>query len=202
MKNNKRKVWAAVAATVLFVLLAVFYESSPMQAFDRTLSGWLGDAGFLEGFSFFGNPSTIFAVCLTVIVLLLIRHSPRDALFILLAVGVGYAINEGLKEWFGRPRPEMEGQLESHSFPSGHAQMGLLYVSSIGIIAMRRIRSIYWRRAIPAVAGILIAGMGLSRIALGRHYATDVLAGWSVGTAYLLLLLILFSYWNRDRIQS
>lgn len=202
MKNNKGKVVAAIAAAMLFILLAVFYESAPMEAFDRLLSDWFKDASFLHPFSFLGNPSTIAAICLVVIVLLLIRRSPRDALFIVLAVGVGYAVNEWLKEWFGRPRPEMPGQLESYSFPSGHAQMGLLYISSIGLVVIRRTRSSFWRRTVMAVGGVLIAGMGVSRIALGRHYATDVLAGWAAGTAFLLLLLILFSFWNRNRIQS
>jgi undecaprenyl-diphosphatase len=202
MKNNKGKVVVAIAAAMLFILLAVFYESAPMQAFDRNLSDWMKGASFLHPFSFLGNPSTIAAICFVVIVLLLIRRSPRDALFIVLAVGVGYVINEWLKEWFGRPRPDMPNQLASYSFPSGHAQMGLLYVSSIGIVAMRRIRSSFWRRTVLAVAGALIAGIGFSRITLGRHYATDVLAGWAVGTAYLLMLLILFSFWNRNRIQS
>ncbi|MGM9921935.1 MAG: phosphatase PAP2 family protein [Bhargavaea sp.] len=200
--NNKRKVGAAAAAFVLFVLLAMFYESPLLEALDRTLSEALAGAEFLGVLSFLGNPETIAAICLVAIVLLLIRRSPRDALFIVLAVGVGYAINEWLKEWFGRPRPDMPDQLASYSFPSGHAQMGLLYVSSIGIVVMRRIRPIFWRRTVLAVAGILVAGMGLSRIVLGRHYATDVLAGWAAGTAYLFLLLILFSYWNRDRIES
>ncbi|MFC7366178.1 MULTISPECIES: phosphatase PAP2 family protein [Bhargavaea] len=200
--NNKRKVGATAAAFVLFVLLAIFYESPLLEALDRTLSEALAGAEFLGVLSFLGNPETVAAICLVAIVLLLIRRSPRDALFIVLAVGVGFAINEWLKEWFGRPRPDMPDQLASYSFPSGHAQMGLLYVSSIGIVVMRRIRPIFWRWTVLAVAGILVAGMGLSRIVLGRHYATDVLAGWAAGTAYLFLLLILFSYWNRDRIES
>ena len=202
MKSNKIKAGAALGAAVLFILLALFYDSAPMQALDRSLSNGLGGAAFLKGFSFLGNPSTIAVVSLVAVFLLLLNRSPRDALFIVLAVGVGYAVNEGLKEWFARPRPDMPGQLESYSFPSGHAQMGFLYVSSIGMVVMRRLRSGFLRRVIPVTAGVLIAGMGVSRIALGRHYATDVLAGWAAGTAYLLLLVILFTFWNRDRLQA
>jgi len=202
MKNNKKRAGAALAASAQFILLALFYDSARLQAFDKFLSEWLEGAAFLKGFSYLGNPSTIALICSVVVVMLLINRSPRDAMFIVLAVGLGYAVNEGLKEWFARPRPDMPGQLESYSFPSGHAQMGFLYVSSIGMVAMRRLRSGFWRKAVPAAAGILIAGIGVSRIVLGRHYATDVLAGWAAGTAFLLLLVILFSFWNRGRLQS
>lgn len=202
MGNNRWKIGVMVAAAALFVLLAIYHNAPLMQAFDRAMDGWLGGITWFKPFSFLGNPSTIVTVCLVVIVLLLIRRSPRDALFIVLAAGLGYALNEGLKEWFARPRPDRPGQLESYSFPSGHAQMGLLYVSSIAIIAVRRIRERHWRGLLISVAALLIAGMGLSRIALGRHYATDVLAGWAAGTAYLSLLMILFSFWKRDRSVS
>lgn len=197
MKSNRWKLFGIFTAVVVFALLAVLYDSGRMQALDNLMKERLGGNSFLGAFTFIGDPSTIVGVSGAVMVLLLIMKRPIEASFILLSIGAGYMVNEGLKAVFGRERPVMPDQLESYSFPSGHAQMGLLFIGTLTILAVRHLRSRGLKIITVVTAAGLIIATGLSRIALGRHYATDVFAGWSMGVAWLLLLMVLFSVRER-----
>ena len=96
----------------------------------------------------------------------------------------GLALMVGLKATFALPRPPADLHLietGSTSFPSGHA-MGATVVYGALALTLERFGT---RRRRLAVAGVLVALVGLSRIVLGVHYAADVLAGVVVGAAYL-----------------
>ncbi|MFC6318287.1 phosphatase PAP2 family protein [Corynebacterium gerontici] len=94
-----------------------------------------------------------------------------------------------VKEWLGRPRPEHVFAVApfeyAPSFPSGHT---LNAVVVFGIIAM-----LYASRRAYIAAGIYIVLMGASRIWLGHHWFSDVLAGWLLGIAWLLVLSVIFA---------
>lgn len=93
-----------------------------------------------------------------------------------------------VKQWLGRPRPDHIFAVapfeHAPSFPSGHT---LNAVVVFGIIAM-----LYASRRAYITAGIYIVLMGASRIWLGHHWFSDVLAGWMLGIAWLLLLSVIF----------
>ena len=134
--------------------------------------------------------STWFLVGFSLLFLVLIwRVSRRSALFYTLAVGGAGAINQLAKILFARQRPAyMEFPavytLESYSFPSGHAMVVLALFLTLYLISRRLLAPHRWR--IAAVAALLVVAVGFTRVYLGVHYPSDVIAGWSLGAFWVL----------------
>lgn len=121
---------------------------------------------------------------------LLLQGMYRTAVFVFLASVGGWLINHLLKITFARPRPDVVPHLRevmSLSFPSGHAMTSAAVYLTLGAMLMRiserRITKIYCM-AIAMLATLLI---GASRVYLGVHYPTDVLAGWMMGMSWALV---------------
>lgn len=127
----------------------------------------------------------------TVGVLVLLRARRRmDALLVAWSMLTGWGLMSALKWIFARDRPPVPDRLvviSTHSFPSGHAMMSAL-LATVAIAVLRRSASGWLHRpallALPVAAS---AAIGFSRIYLGAHWATDVLAGWVFGVAWGLL---------------
>ncbi len=133
---------------------------------------------------------------------LLVSGKPHTAAFLLIsAVGAGILI-WGMKIGYARPRPLVVPQLmrvENHSFPSGHAQGATVVFLTLGTIIARlvptRRRKVYILGSALTVAVLV----GVSRVALGVHYPTDVLAGWTGGIVWSLALWVAARQLQRRR---
>ena len=125
----------------------------------------------------------------TVGYLFLIRQRTA-ALFTILAVGGGSLFSTLLKSGFDRPRPDLVPhavEVYSASFPSGHAMLSTVTYLTLGALVARvqtrrRVQTYLWLWAIT-----LSALIGMSRVYLGVHWPTDVLAGWCIGAAWAVL---------------
>ncbi len=135
------------------------------------------------------------AVVLILLILLIVGHLClrrrfRLALLVAISTAGGEILNTLLKNAFERPRPDAALRLvevASTSFPSGHAMAASIVYLTLGLVlaraAERRLEQMYF----VAVALFLTGITGFSRVYLGVHYPTDVLAGWAAGTAWALL---------------
>jgi undecaprenyl-diphosphatase len=129
-------------------------------------------------------------VVLAIVGFLWLQGMHRTAVFVFAASVGGWLLNSGLKELFQRPRPEVVPHLRevlTLSFPSGHAATSAAVYLTLGALLMRiserRITKIYCM-----VVAMLVTGLvGSTRVYLGVHYPTDVLAGWLVGLSWALL---------------
>lgn len=137
-----------------------------------------------------GSAAVLTLVTVIIVGLLLMRQRARAALLILAASAGGYAVSTGLKEWFARDRPDVVPHLVeevSASFPSGHSMVSSAVYLTLGVLlgqtVARRREKIYFIGAALLLTGLV----GASRVYLGVHYPTDVLAGWAAGTAWALL---------------
>ncbi|MEU4607771.1 phosphatase PAP2 family protein [Kribbella sp. NPDC023972] len=123
------------------------------------------------------------AVAVVVLLALLVLRRWRDALFVTTGVGVVWAVNPLLKQLVGRSRPDLwplPADVSEYSFPSGHAANTTALIGALVLILRKR-----W----PAVAGVVVVvAAGWAQLALGRHYPTDVLAGWLWALAWVGLL--------------
>jgi undecaprenyl-diphosphatase len=129
-------------------------------------------------------------VVLAIVGFLALQGMRRTALFVAVSTIGGWVLNGLLKEVFQRPRPEVVPHLRevlTLSFPSGHAMTSAAVYLTLGALLMR----IATRRATKiycmAMAMLLTVLVGSSRVYLGVHYPTDVLAGWLAGLSWALL---------------
>jgi undecaprenyl-diphosphatase len=193
-----------VAALILgFGLLAEKVIEGDTAAFDETVllafrtpgdpadpigppwfEEFVRDVTALGSYAFLG-----FLLLATVGYLLLIgkRH-----LAVLMGVAVlgGELLSNLLKIGFGRPRPELVAhgaQVFSPSFPSGHAMLSAVAFLTIGALLTRVQADRRAKAYIMTLAVLLTIAVGTSRVYLGVHYPTDVLAGWCVGAAWAAL---------------
>ena len=115
----------------------------------------------------------------------------------------GAVLNALLKHIFQRARPEALHLVEAwgYSFPSGHAMVSLCFYGMIAFLISRNIHSWRGRIAIGAIAVLLISGIGISRIYLGVHYPSDVIAGYAAGATWLAFSISLLMWWEQRLIQ-
>lgn len=113
-----------------------------------------------------------------------------SALMLLAATLGGTALSEGLKIGFNRPRPDLVAHavdVTSMSFPSGHAMLSAVTYLTLGVMLARTQERKRVRGYILGAAVLLTLLVGASRVYLGVHWPTDVLAGWCLGAAWALM---------------
>lgn len=148
---------------------------------------WLEEAG--RDITALGSFSVLGLFVIVVVSSLLLIRRLRAAIYVAFAVVGGTILSTVFKQLFDRPRPEMQAAMRvfTSSFPSGHATVSaVVYLTLATLLA-----SLCTNRKLAIFClctGVCLTLLvGISRIYLGVHYPTDVLAGWSLGTAWALL---------------
>lgn len=195
---NKLYYVLAVCTFVVFCILWATYDTPFVQAFDEGAFKLLYGNKFITLFHYLGETKFIFAVTIITCIIIWIRKKDdRLMAFVIFSVGGGYGLYQFLKRVIERPRPDIVDQFSTYSFPSGHAVHGLVYLFTIAyvchlIFKTKNVSLIVWIAAI-----ILTLLIGISRITEARHFASDVIAGWSLG--YSWFILCLWWYKNQNR---
>lgn len=144
---------------------------------------------------------TLFA--LVVVGFLVLQRKRLSALLLALGLAGGVALSEGLKALFGRERPPEALQAVetiNASFPSGHSLLSAVFYLSIGVMLTRAFPQRRFKAYVIGVAVLLTLIVGLTRVYLAAHWATDVLAGWSVGAAWAMALwLVAYAVQRRQQ---
>jgi membrane-associated phospholipid phosphatase len=120
------------------------------------------------------------------------RGRGRDAALLTLALVGAQLLTWMLKAIFERPRPSFDEPVATagwFSFPSGHAMSSIALYGALAYVFADGLRSPRARAAGLGAVALLVAAIGFSRLYLGVHYLTDVLAGYSAGLAWLLLAI-------------
>lgn len=151
---------------------------------------WLKDV--MRDISALGSAAVLVVVVTGVTGYLLLARRWRCALTVLLAGAGGALLNGGLKILAARPRPEIVPHLTeatSSSFPSGHSMLSAIVYLSIGVTLAKNLPQRHAGGYIIVFAAVLAFAVGCTRVYLGVHYPSDVLAGWIAGIAWTLLCL-------------
>lgn len=149
------------------------------------------------GLTTVGGPAPMLAVAAALLALLWWRGPRRAAGFFLLGVGGAMLLNVLVKLAFGRPRPALWVSIlpaTFYSFPSGHAMGSAAVAAALGFLLARS----RWRWALWLGGGLFTLAVGWSRVYLGVHYPSDVLAGWVGSLGWVGGLHLLFSPYFRQ----
>lgn len=192
---------------LLFGWLAEEVSEGDTRSFDRwgiLLFRHAGDPGQLLGppwlpsmlrdLTSLGSTVILGLTLALVLGYLALARKRMAMLFVFASVVTGQTLSTGLKMLFERPRPDLiptTPEVFTASFPSGHAMLSTVTYLTLAALLTR----IETRRPIQhyfMAAGILLTVLvGVSRVALGVHWPTDVLAGWCVGTAWATLCALI-----------
>ena len=137
-----------------------------------------------------GGTTLVIVVTLVAVLAFAFHKKRRQALVMAGAVLAAWGSSQVTKALYGRPRPDLvphDAYVYSASFPSGHSTMSTACFLTLAML----VASLEPRRRSKALAyglaGIVVVGVGFSRVYLGVHWPTDVLAGWCLGAAWALL---------------
>ncbi len=181
---------------------------NPFSRPDHDIAFWFHahltrtSATLLEGLSEPGSGLWIgIVLSLAVLVFLWKRRWVWLATLILTVPG-GMLLNEWVKFLVHRPRPFLQGPFvdwSGYSFASGHTIGATLLYGQFLLLLLPAIKSRRWRAAVISLAALLIVSVGFSRIALGAHYLTDVLAAIIFGVLWLTACALLSRPLHRRR---
>ncbi|HEY2374868.1 MAG TPA: phosphatase PAP2 family protein [Gemmatimonadaceae bacterium] len=183
----------AIAGTWGFAELAGHVSSGGTQAFDDTILQWLGQHrtksldAFMLDITSLGTSSVVAMVVGVAALFLWLNQHKHSAILLLVSTAGGVLLNNLLKLGFARPRPDIISWVTTatfYSFPSGHAMSATVVYSTVAYLAGRLQRTHRARVAVALVAALVIAIICLSRLYLGVHYPSDVLAGIIIGLAW------------------
>lgn len=197
--------WLALVAALLwgFVRIADAWVGAGNHGFDEALLLTLRNPADLadpigphwlemsaRDITALGGIPVLALVTLAACGFLLMLSKRRTTLLLLAAIGGGLLLSTGLKELFDRPRPELVPhavQVATQSFPSSHAMMSAATYLTLGALLARTQQRRRLKGYLLAMAVLLTLLIGTSRVYLGVHWPTDVLAGWWVGAAWAML---------------
>jgi len=149
---------------------------------------WMEEVG--RDITALGSVSLIVLVAGSVIGFLGLDRKFGAMWFVLGATTTGLALSVALKALFRRPRPEVVPHLMkafSSSFPSGHSMMSAVVYLTLGVLLVQLVPQRRLKFYFLAIAVILTGLVGVSRVYMGVHYPTDVLAGWTAGLVWAIL---------------
>lgn len=189
-----------IAALLAFAVLSwlaremLAGETADFDAWLRSAVNGMATPGRTEAMRFaskFGGPTGLGVIGGVVLLGFLVKRWYRGAILLLVTLLGAGLLDTLLKLAFQRARPSpFFGQAlpPSYSFPSGHALFGFVFFGTMAALLVMRVRSLPLRAAIWAVAAAAILMIGLSRIYLGVHYPSDVLAGYLTAIVWVVVV--------------
>ena len=196
------RVLLAVIAVWGFVIVAGLVFGGATREFDERVMrafrapgnpGVLRGPAWLEGsvrdVTALGGSTVLVLFTTAVAVFLGVRRQRHALVLVVVAALGGLLLANGLKLAFQRPRPDLVPHLarvDSTSFPSGHAVSSAVVYLTLGALLSQLVQERKQKAYFLGVACFLTFLVGLSRVVLGVHYPSDVLAGWSAGLAWAL----------------
>ncbi len=148
---------------------------------------WLEEA--VRDITALGSTPILVIAVLAVAGFLMLAKAWRPAIFTLVASGGGLILSPLLKEVIDRPRPDLVphgNTVFTSSFPSGHSMLSAIVYFTLAALIARLIKRRWLKGYALGVAMVLILLVGTSRVYLGVHWPSDVLAGWAAGAAWAL----------------
>lgn len=183
-------------------------DGNGVAAFDRPVLDFCmrhRRSGFTRAvvlFSISGGPVWMPVICGTLVTLLAIhRRSFVPVVTLAIAAAGSLAMTTVGKLLLHRARPPLVDAVPpyeySFSFPSGHSLNSLVLAGTFCYLLLRGMHRLWTRAAVVAITCVYVLAMGLSRVFLGHHWLTDVIAAWLLGLAWLSVVVVGHAVWRR-----
>lgn len=162
---------------------------------------WLEELG--RDITALGGVGILTLFTLSILGFLLLRRQFHASIYLALSVGGGVLVSSLLKMFFSRPRPDLVAHgsyVYTTSFPSGHSMMSTAVFFTLAALLASLESNIRVRSYLLAMAALFSILVGISRVYLGVHWPTDVLAGWTAGIAWALLCWLIAQQLQKRRL--
>ena len=158
----------------------------------------------MKAISFFGDSYFLFPAYVIVVGWLLLKQKKADAINIAIIGVSSFALLHILKGLFQRNRPQLPlfEDLKNYSFPSGHALSSFVFCSVLVFLTSKSGLSKAWKWGLSVFLVLFSLLIGISRIVLRYHYASDVLAGFCLGFAWVFIFLWLQTKFEKKLIRA
>ena len=206
MKHKHTHYTYASFALLLFVALGYMVKFYPeaLTGFDSNIQTWVrgglpaGLTRFFKTITILGNTPVQAIIAIVAVIWLYLRQYKAEAIFVGASGLLASILIVSLKYIYQRQRPSITHLVHAsgYSFPSGHSLGTFMILGAIAIVLAQRLAKKESKIAVYGITGLLIFLVGLSRIYVGVHYLTDVLAGFTL--AFGLINAIYPTY---DRIR-
>ncbi|HKU96533.1 MAG TPA: phosphatase PAP2 family protein [Vineibacter sp.] len=178
-------------------LLLLLRQSDPA---DPIGPPWIEHA--MRDVTALGGYTIIVTLTMAVVGYLAIIRQWSSIALIVVSLAGGALLNNGLKVWFDRPRPDLVAHfvdVQTLSFPSGHAMLSAITYLTLGAL-IARVQPHRWLKVyVLSIAVVLTLLIGVSRVYLGVHWPTDILAGWCLGAAWAIACWQVARWWQAIR---
>ncbi len=189
---------AAVLALLLFAWLGNEMLEGDTQHFDQVVREWVhryaspGMTRAMTAISLLGYNVLIVELVIALAVFAKLKWR-RAALWLTIAMAGSLVLDLTLKYVYHRTRPTAYFGMAPHSysFPSGHAMCSFCFYGVLAGLLSARTKPLVWRLLIWSAAAALVIAIGLSRIYLGVHYPSDVVAGYLAATVWVGMIIVL-----------
>lgn len=198
---------AFVVPLLFFVLLAEDVAEQEIFPFDRPVMLWLHSVStpsltaVMEAVTLLGGIVVVPVAATGAAVALWCRGSRRNATLLTAAVVGSTLLNTALKSVFQRSRPDFWEHLvteNSYSFPSGHAMASMALAAVLVVLAW----GTRWRWRAVVAGAVYVLAVGVSRMYLGVHYPSDVIAGWCVSVLWVAVVVVVLDRIVLDPIEA
>ncbi|WP_433057312.1 phosphatase PAP2 family protein [Dactylosporangium sp. CS-033363] len=198
------------AAALLFsvLVIAVRVRWLPLESVDRGVADGLNRlvapseflVNLMGGISRLGSFGVLAWLVVIAATVLLVRRQYRLTGFLLATALGGLVLDPALKLAVGRLRPVVEQPVAhggGNSFPSGHSLNSFICYAALVLVFLPALEA-RWRRPLLIAVGAVVALIGFSRLALGVHFLSDVVGGWSLAVAWVGLCAAAFELWRYE----
>lgn len=203
-----------IVGLVSFISFTSSLQNGDLAILDHEINSWLHTHrtssinAVMKGITQMGNVIA-YVIIIPIIALLLFRynknwqHSIETAIILISC----FLVNLGLKFHFARSRPDVSLHLvelaeDSFSYPSGHSMTAMAFYGFLMYLSLHYFQAKYTKLFSVLVLSALIFLIGISRVYLGAHYPTDVLAGFLVGLVWLLICINILRYFQFKKLRS
>ncbi len=201
----------AVAALAMwgFATIAEEVLEKETYAFDQSILLYLRSLHtplrdrLMLGLTFLGEPNLLLILSVSLGIMLWVRKHRSEATTIAVTGAGAIALNLLLKTLFARARPQLWERtvdVRFYSFPSGHAMISMVIYGLLGYFLGSRFPKQRW--LIYSLTVVLVAAIGFSRLYLGVHWPTDVIAGYAAGLIWLMACIFSLEIWKQFRASS